>query len=90
MAGSPASQKFSPSCSASCDSGSSPRRACAWARIQYWHLLVADTTAATISRSARGTSDSSNIPEPTWAIRVFMMLGLRLLTAWTLEMRPAS
>jgi len=27
-------------------------------------------------------------PRPAWAIRVFMMLGLRLLTAWTLGMGP--
>ena len=67
--------------SASSNSGSSPRMACAWARVQYWHLLVADTTAATISRSARDTPYSSNITGPTWTIRVFMMLGLRLLTA---------
>ena len=59
-----------------------------WLRVQYWHLLVAETTAATISRSSRDTPDSPNITDPTWAIRVLMMLGLRLLTAWTLGMRP--
>ncbi len=59
-----------------------------WLRVQYWHLLVAETTAATISRSSRDTPDSPNITDPTWAIRGLMMLGLRLLTAWTLGMRP--
>ena len=59
-----------------------------WLRVQYWHLLVAETTAATISRSSRDTPDSPNITDPPWAIRVLMMLGLRLLTAWTSGMRP--
>ena len=61
--------------------GSALCDAVAWARVQYWHLLTAKTTAAIIPRSAGVKPDLLRITNPMWSAWVCMMQGRMLETA---------